>query len=219
MCYILFDLDGTLLNSRDGIVKCIQHALSLQGIYINDLDLLERHIGPPLKQGFIDFYGFNEEKATKAVVDYRALYRFEWSLGTRPYPGIESCLKNLRNAGFQLFVATSKPEHLAKEFLDYFGLSRYFDDICGSMEEGTRIRTTKAAVIQYTLEKNHIEDLTQVCMVGDRFHDVEGAIECGIPCIGVTYGFGGRKELEQAGAVAVAESCEDLEKMLLSIMQ
>lgn len=216
MDYLFFDLDGTLLDSGDGIMKCVQYALQTQGVEENDFHLLRRHVGPPLKQGFIDFYGFDDKRATDAVVEYRKQYKIEWKSGTTPYPGIEECLGGLKDKGIQLIVTTSKPEHLAKEFLDYFQLSQYFIDICGSVETGNKIRTTKAAVIRYAIEKNQITGKDHVFMIGDRCYDVEGASECGIPCIGVTYGFGTREEL--SGAIAIVDSCMELEQVAFEMV-
>lgn len=210
MGYILFDLDGTLLNTRDGIVKSVQSAIATKGIIINDLTLLERHIGPPLKSGFMHYYGFDEATADQVVAEYRKSYGVIGIPGTRCYEGMEECLMELKRQGEHLIVATSKPEHLAKKFLAHFQMDSYFEDICGSMEQGERIRSTKAEVIQYVIESNGIEDLGTVTMVGDRSHDVEGAKAFGIPCVGVLFGFGSREELLGAGAVAVVEDCQQL---------
>lgn len=210
MNYIFFDLDGTLLNTRDGIVQSVQRAIATQGIEIDDLCLLERHIGPPLKEGFIQYYGFDEETAQQVVVEYRKCYKELGIPGTRPYEGMEECLILLKEHGYHLVVATSKPEHLAKMFLEKFKLDRYFDDICGCIEEGESIRINKYQVIDYALRHNHITNPKDVTMVGDRFHDVEGAKAFGIPCVGVLFGFGGKDELTKAGAVAIVSDCKEL---------
>lgn len=210
MNYIFFDLDGTLLNTRDGIVTCVQKAIASQGIEIDDLCLLERHIGPPLKTGFMQYYGFDEETAQQVVVEYRKYYKDLGIPGTRPYEGMEECLKSLKEHGYHLVVATSKPEHLARIYLAHFRLDHYFDDICGCVEEGDQIRISKSQVIDYALKHNQISDHSQVTMVGDRFHDVEGAKAFGIPCVGVLFGFGGKEELVDAGAIATVSDCEEL---------
>lgn len=216
MKYILFDLDGTLLNTRDGIVICVQRALASQGVQIDDLDLLERHIGPPLKDGFMHFYNFDSETADAAVIEYRKHYKIEGIKGTKPYEGTEECLHALKEAGYTLLVASSKPEHLVKSYLEHFGLAKYFTDLCGSIEEGPEIRTKKEEVIQYVLKRNQINNVKDVIMVGDRYHDVEGAAAYKIPCVGVLYGFGGEKELLDSGAVAVVSSPKELQQYLMS---
>lgn len=205
MRYILFDLDGTILNTRDGIVTCIQKALARVGIEVTDLTLLERHIGPPLKEGFEFFYSMTSDMADVAVQEYRKEYKQIGLKGTTLYGGIEQCLQTLKQQGYHLIVATSKPEKVAKEFLHYFKLDHYFDDICGSTEDGAMPRLTKADVIQYCILHNHIPPDADIIMVGDRKHDVEGAKRCNIPCIGVLYGFGSEEELMRAGAIYVVE--------------
>lgn len=210
MKYILFDLDGTLLNTRDGIVISVQRAIASQGIQIDDLILLERHIGPPLKDGFIQFYGFNDEIATAAVKEFRKHYQVEGLPGTKPYDGIKDCLVGLKDMGYQLIVATSKPELVAKKFLRHFQLDQYFLDICGSIDEGEEKRITKGQVLDYVIKNNQIDTMDQTIMVGDRFHDVMGAKEVQIPCIGVSYGFGSREELMNAGAIHVVDTPREL---------
>lgn len=213
--YILFDLDGTLLNTRDGIVESVQEAIAGEGIFIDDLCLLERHIGPPLKDGFIEYYGFDSDTADKVVNEYRRIYREKGIPGTRPYEGMKECLQILKDSGFHLIVATSKPEHLAKAFLEHFHMEGFFEDICGSVEQGECQRRSKAEVIEYVLSHNGILDLQQVTMVGDRKHDVEGAAVFGIPCVGVLFGFGGEKELMEAGAAATVKDCKELTQYFL----
>lgn len=210
MKYILFDLDGTLLNTGDGIVACVQKALASEGIVIEDLALLKRHVGPPLKDGFQEFYGFDEEKAQRAVVEFRKNYKELGIPGTHPYEGVKECLERLKRAGYELMVATSKPEPVAQKFLKHFELDGYFSMICGSIDSGTQVRTSKGQVIRYLLQNSGISQEDEVTMVGDRFHDVEGAREFGLPCVGVEYGFGSREELLDAGAVAVVKDCDEL---------
>lgn len=210
MGYILFDLDGTLLNTRDGIVTCIQKALASEGVMIDDLCLLERHIGPPLRREFTECYGFDDTIAEAVIAEFRTYYKEEGLSGTHPYEGIEECLKELKENGHHLIVATSKPEKVAREFLEHFLLDQYFEDICGSVDAGDEIRTTKGKVIEYALMHNNINDVAQVTMVGDRSHDVLGALEHTIKCVGVLYGFGSREELLEAGAIQVVSSTTEL---------
>ena len=215
MKYIFFDLDGTLLNTRDGIVKSIQKTIASSGIIIDDLCLLEKHIGPPMRDTLIECYGFDERTAILKVEEYRKHYKELGIPGTKPYDGVEEGLKALKMQGYSLCVATSKPEHIAKEFLDYFQLSKYFEHICGSIEDGSKVRDTKGKVIRYALETMHLKDSDDVIMIGDRSHDVEGSLENGIECIGVLYGFGSKKELLDAGAIYVFKDFKELVEYLL----
>ena len=211
--YILLDLDGTITNPKEGITKSVQYALKHMGIVVDDLDSLCKHIGPPLKDGFREFWNLNEEEALQAVMKCREYYSVTGILQNVEYEGMEELLQKLIEEGKQLIVATCKPEFYAKQIMEHFELSKYFIDICGSSMDGSR--SSKGDVIQYALEKNHITRLDQVVMVGDRLHDMEGAKENEIASIGVLYGFGGREELVNAGAGQIAETVEELERILI----
>ena len=213
MKHILFDLDGTLLNTGPGIVKSVQYALKSMGLEAEDLKSLEKHIGPPLKEAFQTFYGFDNDKAEAATLKYREKYKEIGLLETNPYEGTEECLKALSQHEVKLYVATSKPEVIAKEYLEHFKLSSYFVDICGSTFDGTI--TTKADVIRYLMRKNNLSTKDDLTMVGDREHDVLGANEVGILSIGVLYGFGSKEELQAAGARRIANTPEEVTQIIL----
>jgi phosphoglycolate phosphatase len=208
MDYILMDLDGTITNPKQGITKSIQYALRALNIFVEDLDTLTKHIGPPLKDGFIEYYGFNDEEAELAVVKYREYFNRAGIFENEVYEGMERLLSDWKAAGKMIFVATSKPEPLAKRILEHFKLADYFTDICGATFDDQRSR--KDEVILYTLEKNGITGLDKVVMVGDRKYDVEGAKAVGIASIGVLYGFGSEEELMIAGADRIASTVEEL---------
>ncbi|PNV60636.1 phosphoglycolate phosphatase [Clostridium sp. chh4-2] len=211
--YLLFDLDGTLTDPKEGITKSVQYALKAYGIIEEDLDKLCPFIGPPLKDSYMEFYGFNEKDAQDGVYKYREYFSVKGWMENKEYPGIDRMLDALKKSGKHLMVATSKPELFAVKILKHFGMDHYFDFIGGADMEETRVR--KADVIGYVLEKNGIEHLEDVIMIGDRKHDVQGAKEAGVECIGVLYGYGDRAELESAGADYIAETVEELSAMLL----
>lgn len=211
--YILLDLDGTVTEPEEGITKSIQYALHHMGIEVEDLKTLRKHIGPPLKYGFMDFWGFTEAEADRGIELYREYFTVKGMYQNYEYVGMKDLLQSLKNAGRTLILATSKPEKFAKMILEYFHLEGYFTDICGASMDSTRSK--KGDVIRYALHKNHITDLEQVVMVGDRFHDIEGAKENGIDSIGVLYGYGTREELTQAGAGQIAETILELKTILL----
>lgn len=213
--YVLFDLDGTLTDSCRGITNAVAYALDYYGIHVEDKDILRPFIGPPLRESFRKFYGFSEEKALEAVEKYREYYTRGGMFENQVYEGIPELLGHLKEAGCELFVATSKPRVMAIQILEHFDLARWFTDIQGPELNG--LREKKAEVIRYVLEKNQITDRSQAVMVGDRLHDVEGALACRLSCIGVLYGFGSRKELEQAGADRIAENVAKLEGQILSM--
>ena len=212
--YILFDLDGTVTNSMEGITNSVQYALRKFGIEATDLNELRKFIGPPLKDSFMEFYNFSEEDAEKGIVYYREYFTDKGIFENYPYEGIDKLLDSLKSAGKKIILATSKPEVFSKRILDHFDLTKYFDYIAGSTLDGSR--SSKGDVIRYALKESNITDLDSTIMIGDRLHDIEGAKACKIESIGVLYGFGDRKELEEAGADFIVNDISELEKLLLS---
>lgn len=217
--HILFDLDGTLTDPKEGITKSVRYALNRFGIQVDDLDSLCPFIGPPLTDSYKKYYGLSDEQAWQGVLVYREYFSRQGWHENKEYPGIREMLTALKAAGKILMVATSKPEEFAVRILEHFKLAEYFDFIGGADMEETRSR--KGDVIRYVLEECGLgsgrEAASKAVMVGDREHDVLGARECGLECIGVLYGYGSRKELENCKAAHVAGTVQDLEKLLLSM--
>lgn len=206
---ILFDLDGTLTDSGEGIMNCAELALRHFGLPIPDRQILREFVGPPLDATFIRF-GVPEEKTDEAIQVYRSRYLTVGLFENFPYPGIEDALKVLQSQGHRLFVATSKPEGLSIRILEHFGLSKYFEKICGATVDGTR--SSKADVIDYLLKQT--DNLLQTVMVGDTVYDVIGAAKHGIETIGVSWGYGNIADMEKAGAKAIAYSMDQLVSLL-----
>ncbi len=215
MDYILMDLDGTITNPKQGITKSVQYALKAMGIMTEDLDSLTKHIGPPLKDGFMEYYDFTEEEADRAVDKYREFYNIHGIFDNEPYEGMDRLLAGLKKAGKSVIVATSKPEPLARRILGHFKLEEYFTDICGATFDDKRSR--KEEVIRYALRKNKITDLTRVVMVGDRKYDTEGAKAVGIASVGVLYGFGSEEELRMAGTDRIVATLEELYQAVMEL--
>ena len=212
---VLFDLDGTLTASGEGITKSVQYALNKMGKEEmgKDLKALEVFIGPPLLKQFMTFCDITEDEAELAVKYYRERYTVTGIFENHPYPGVEELLKRLKEKGYLLCVASSKPDHMVHIVLEHFHLEQYFDVIWGS--DINRPKMTKAQVIELVLEElGYKEQKEKAVMVGDRSHDVEGANQVGISCIGVTYGYGNQEELTQAGAWKIAETVEEIEEIL-----
>lgn len=207
---VLFDLDGTLTDPKVGITTAVARALAAFGIR-REPDELTDFIGPPLEESFMGGYGMTEEQAAEAVQEYRAYYNVTGWLENVPYEGIAAFLAALKERGKMLLVATSKPEALARRILEHFELADYFSLICGAHPE--RGPSKKADVVAEALARSGAEKGCAV-MVGDRKHDVIGARENGIPCVGVLYGYGSREELESAGAAAVAADLNELLALL-----
>ncbi len=195
---ILFDLDGTLTDSGEGIMHCFELSLAKYGLPIPSRQELRACVGPPLRDSYRRF-GVSEELMEEAVLCYRDNYNAVGQFENFPYPGIEALLSRLQEAGYKLYVATSKPESMAVEILNRYNMAQYFDIICGATVDGSR--NTKEAVIAYLLSKMpNTEDLV---MVGDTIYDVVGAAHHGIPTVAVTWGYGDAEQMLAAGAVIV----------------
>jgi phosphoglycolate phosphatase len=207
---VFFDLDGTLTDSGEGIINCAILALEHFGLPIPTREELRVFVGPPLDQSFIN-HGVPADKADEAIRVYRSRYTTVGKFENFPYPGIRELLEKLKAAGCRLFVATSKPEGMSIEILEKFELAHYFEKICGATLDGSR--SHKADVIAYLL--NQVDDVENVVMVGDTAFDVIGAKAHGIPCIGVSWGYGEVSDMRNAGAAAIAQTVDDLKEMLL----
>jgi phosphoglycolate phosphatase len=208
----LFDLDGTLTNSKEGITKSVQYALEKYDILIKDLDLLEKFVGPPLKDSFIEYYKFEEEQALQAIEYYREYFKKKGMFENSVYEHIELLLSKLKTKGFKLIVATSKPTEFAVQILRHFNLDIYFDCIIGSNLDGTRSK--KGEIINFIINKFNINDFQEVLMVGDRKHDIIGAKENNIDSMGVTYGYGSLEELKDAKATYIVDSVLNILKKI-----
>lgn len=213
--YLLFDLDGTLTNPKEGITKCVQYALRAFSIEEPDLEKLTPFIGPPLHQSFMEFYGLTSEQADRAVAVYRERFSTIGLFENFPYPGIAEMLQKLQAQGKVLAVASSKPTIFVTQILDAFSLSQYFQVIAGSNLDGSRVE--KKEVIEAVLQQLGNPAADQLLMVGDRKFDVIGAKQLGFDCVGVRFGFAAPGELEQAGAIYVAETVQALQQYLLAL--
>lgn len=206
--YVLFDLDGTLTDSQEGIFHSIEYMLAAYGIYVKDRTRLRPWLGPPLKESLMKYYGFDEKTALEGVDRYREYFDRKGIFENRVYPGIPELLERLRREGHVLALATSKPETASRRILDHFCLTSYFSFIGGATLDDSRVK--KEDVIRYVLQSLNVRDLSLAVMVGDREHDVNGARKNGLPAIGVLYGYGSRQELSEAGAGYLAERVEDI---------
>ncbi len=211
--YIVFDMDGTLTESGTGIINSVVYALEKYGIKVNDRSKLNKFVGPPLWDSFETYYGFSKAEARKAVEYYREYYREKGMFENVVYDGIEALLQQLKENNRTLLVATSKPEAFAKQILKHFNIATYFSCIAGSDFDGSRVK--KDEVIQRALENASVNDPSKAVMIGDREHDILGAKKTGLDSIGVLYGYGDRHELERAGADYIAETVEEIWKIIL----
>lgn len=209
---ILFDLDGTLTDSGEGIINCAALALEHFGIPVPDRVTMRVFVGPPLDKTFREF-GVPADKTDEAIRVYRSRYIPIGKFENSPYPGIREMLEALQNQGCRLFVATSKPEKMSVEILEHFDLAGYFEGICGATLDGTR--SSKEDVIEYLIRKNGRD--SHMLMVGDTIYDILGAKAHGIPAIGVDWGYGETKDMITAGAAAIAYDPQQLLELLLTL--
>lgn len=204
----LFDLDGTLTDPKDGIINSVLYALRKMEIDEPNQEELESFIGPPIQHSFADRYKMNEKQVEQAVAYFREYLKQSGLLENRVYEGIPYILQELKDKEKRLFVATSKPTIFAKQVLEHFNLSHFFEEIVGSNLDGTRIK--KDEIIEYILHTNSELQREEVVMIGDRKHDMIGANCNGVDSIGVLYGYGSEEELKEAGATHIVKHVEEL---------
>ncbi|MDL2253363.1 HAD-IA family hydrolase [Ruminococcaceae bacterium OttesenSCG-928-I18] len=208
---ILFDLDGTLIKSEEGIFKSIAYALEQMGRQNLGQDILKKFIGPPIAESFQTFCGLQREQALLATQYYRQRYAQVGIFECELYPGLKPLLHKLAKAGRGVHLATAKPTVYAVRILEHFEIKPLFSVIEGvPLEVG---HYEKADIVQRVLDKRGVKPQNAV-MVGDRHHDILGAKDCGVDGIGVLYGYGSREELTQAGASHLAENAEQLDHLL-----
>ena len=208
--HILFDFDGTLYDTVEGIAKSAQYALEKLGVSA-ELDELRCFAGPPLADMFMERFGLEREDALQAVYDFRERYKPVGVFESRPFPEIHGLVERLHAAGKTLGIATSKREEMARLLLEREGLLPFFDAVCGSRANGDDKKWQVIARAMETLGASPEETV----LIGDTKYDVAGAQRVGLPCIGVRWGYAVPGELEAAGADAIAEDCAALEALLL----
>lgn len=213
--FVLFDLDGTITDSKVGITKSVQYALKKFNIIENDLNKLEPFIGPPLMDSFKEYYTFNDNMAKDAVTYYREYYSTQGIFENQVYSDIPFLLEYLVENGKKVMVATSKPTYYAVQIIKHFQLNKYFTSIVGSNLDGTRVR--KGEVIQVALEglKERNIAKSDVLMIGDRKHDILGAKENNIDSLAVTYGFGSYEELMEAKPTYLVNDVQEIHEKFI----
>ena len=210
---ILFDLDGTLTDPALGITNSVAYALRKMGITPPERKELLKFIGPPLAGSFEKYYGLSREESYRAVELYREYFAPKGIFENTVFEGIPEMLKSLKAAGKTVALATSKPTVFADKILKHFNLFDFFDLTVGSNLDGTL--TDKAEVVRVVLEGLLVTDPSSAVMVGDRSHDILGGAKNGLKTVGVTFGYGSKKELSDAKATKIVNSVAELERFLL----
>lgn len=208
---ILFDLDGTLTDPFLGITRSVAYSLKSFGIEVDDLETLKPFIGPPLDVSFRAYYHMDEAQSWKAVEKYREYFSKKGLFENKVYEGMEDFLQSLLNMDMKLYVCTSKPEVFAKEILDHFSLTPYFTGIYGATLDGSL--KNKGDVIAHCIKQEQL-NIQDCMMVGDRQHDIVGAHQNQIPCIGVLYGYGSLEEFQEYHCDYIAKDLIELKKII-----
>lgn len=214
---ILFDLDGTLTDSGEGIMKSVQYALMRQfGIMVEDYRSLSCFVGPPMREMMMEYTGCSYEESAKAVECYRERYVPVGLYENKLYDGIEELLRRLKAEGFTLAVASSKPTALCEKILEYFGIAGYFTVILGSEPDGRR--SAKADVVEEVLQRLGVSENREECvLIGDTKYDVLGAKKAGLASVAVSYGYGPREELEAAWPDCIVDTPEEAGNLLIGL--
>ena len=217
---VLFDLDGTLFDSSEGIKNCYREALSHFGMTVKDDRELDKVMGPSLYLSFHDFFGLEGEQVNEAVKIYRDRYNAEGIYQVKMYDGVDTVIGQLKENGCVICLATTKPQVMAEKILEFSGIAPYFNVICGANLDGSRSDKVELInevlnQISFTYNNGKPVEKDSVFMIGDRFYDMKGALATGVHSIGVTYGFGSREELTEAGAEFIADSAAEIADILL----
>ena len=210
--HILFDLDGTIMDSMEGVIASVLYAYDGLGLPHPPVSQHREFVGPPLHESF-PAHGIPQELVWTAIGLYRERYNTTGKYEGHPYPGIPGLLHDLQAAGLPLYVATSKPEELSIDILTHFNLARYFTRIAGATEDASR--ADKEAVLRYLLSDMTDAERDDCVLIGDTIYDVEGAATVGLPCIGVTWGCGDPAQMSAGGAVCLVDDTIALKKLLL----
>lgn len=210
--YILFDLDGTLTDSKPGITECIAYALEKENVpYTNQI--LDKMVGPPFRVSMHDFLGLEMPEIEKLIGIYRGVYEEYGYKNCKVFEGVEQMLAALKNAGKILGVATSKPIKFTQMIMRDFDLGKYFDCVAGASSDASK--EAKSDVIQGALENLGVKDKSKVLMVGDRLYDIEGAHAQGVDCAAVLYGYGSKEEFEEYEADYILGAPDEVVNLVL----
>lgn len=205
---VIFDMDGTIMDTSTGVIRSVQYALRQMGQPDDDMERIRKFIGPPLYEAFSEYYGMNDADATEAVRQYRVRYADVGVLEYTPYEGMIELIRDIRKAGMKVGIATGKPEKFTRIILDHSGLTEYVDMlITPNLSDKKQDKPEMVRAIMEALGHNAV-------MIGDRCFDMEGAAANGIDSIGVLQGFGTKEELEKSGASYVVQGAGEIRAIL-----
>lgn len=211
--HIFFDVDGTLVNTEKSLLYCIDYAAKQTGIAEIPYETKLKFIGPPLLDAFMQYCALDIDTAKQAYSNFRSVYSKEGVHMAQLYDGVAEMLKTLHDSGKKLYTASSKPEKFVRIILQEHGVADLFTDISGASTDQSR--TTKVQVLQYALQKAHINDISDCVLVGDRCFDADGAKQLNMDCVGALWGFGSADELRNAGCRHICESPKALTRLFV----
>ena len=203
--YLIFDFDGTVVDTGAGILNSLRYAFLDQGDPVPDLSDLRKFIGPPIYYSFTAFYGVPEARVPDYIKSYRARYREKGKYECAVYPGMAETLQTLRANGVKLGIASSKPESLIYDVMRYVGITDLFDAVTGTPVDDSR-HASKTDLIESTMQKLGVADKRRVLMVGDRLYDLDGAAGAGVDSCGVLFGYGSEAEFRAHNATHIIDA-------------
>lgn len=207
--YVIFDFDGTVADTGEGILKSLQHSFTAMGDPAPDLSDLKKFIGPPVYYSYTNFYGISEEKVDLYIKKYRERYREKGIYESKVYDGFKDMLIALKEKNIKVGIASSKPVNLIYSVADYLGITDMFDVIVGVKSDNSK-HSTKAGLISEAMDELGAEDKSKVLMVGDRLFDIDGAHEAGLKCCAALWGYGNREEFEEHSAEFIIKEPKDV---------
>lgn len=212
--YVIFDFDGTVADTGEGILKSLQYSFEQMGREVPELSALKKFIGPPIHYSFVTFYGVSENEVEQYIKKYRERYRKIGVYECFVYDSMVETLKTLRENGVKLGIASSKPIKLVYDVMEYLRLTEYFDAVVGTQFDDSN-HPGKTDLVLQSMEKLGDKDKKRTLMVGDRFFDIDGAAGAGVDSVGVTYGYGSREEFMEHNATYIVDSPKDILNIVL----
>ncbi len=212
--YVIFDFDGTVVDTGEGILKSLQYSFKEMGREVPSLDDLKKFIGPPIHYSYTTYYGVSEEEVGMYIKKYRERYRAKGIYECVLYDGFPEILEFLHEKGVKVGIASSKPVSLIYDVADFLGITEKFDAIVGVQLDDSN-HSSKTGLILEAMEKLGARDKEKVLMVGDRCYDIDGASGAGVNSCGVLWGYGDEEEFKEHSATYIVSDTEHLLKLVL----
>lgn len=212
--YVIFDFDGTVVDTGEGILKSLQYSFSEMGREIPDLNDLKKFIGPPIHYSYTTYYGVSEQEVGEYIKKYRERYRAKGIYECALYDGFPEIIDSLHKNGVKVGIASSKPESLIYDVANYLGVTEKFDSIVGVQTDDSN-HSSKTGLVLESMKKLNAEDKKKVLMVGDRCYDIDGAAGAEVDSCGVLWGYGSKDEFEEHNATYIVSDVEELIKTVL----